>query len=74
MIKMINLTVNDDNQNKRVDSFISSIKKDISRSKIKSLIEKGFLKIYKMSLSIRKNYQKLNVLLPLQYFEAMQRF
>jgi len=45
MIKMNNLTVNDDNQNKRVDSFISSIKKDISRSKIKSLIEKGFLKI-----------------------------
>ena len=67
---MINLTVNDDNQNKRVDFFISSIKKDISRSKIKILIEKGFLKINNIKILEPSKRIKLNDKIQLELPES----
>jgi len=70
MIKMINLTVNDDNQNKRVDFFISSIKKGISRSKIKILIEKGFLKINNIKILEPSKKIKLNDKIQLELPES----
>ena len=70
MIKMINLTVNDDNQNIRVDFFISSIKKDISRSKIKILIEKGFLKINNIKILEPSKKIKLNDKIQLELPES----
>ena len=45
MNKIINLIVDKDNQNKRVDIFLSKYEKKISRTKIKNLIEKGYLEI-----------------------------
>jgi len=45
MNKIINLIVDKNNQNKRVDIFLSKYEKKISRTKIKNLIEKGYLKI-----------------------------
>ena len=45
MKKIINLIVDLDNQTKRIDTFISSNEKKISRTKIKYLIKNGFLKI-----------------------------
>ena len=40
MNKIINLIVDENNQNKRVDVFLSKYEKKISRTKIKNLIEK----------------------------------
>ena len=45
MEKIIKLIVDLNNQTKRIDTFISSIEKNISRTKIKYLIKNGFLKI-----------------------------
>jgi len=45
MNKIINLIVDENNQNKRVDVFLSKYEKKISRTKIKNLIEKGYLEI-----------------------------
>ena len=45
MNKIINLIVDENNQNKRVDAFLSKYEKKISRTKIKNLIEKGYLEI-----------------------------
>ena len=45
MNKIINLIVDENNQNKRVDVFLSKYEEKISRTKIKNLIEKGYLKI-----------------------------
>ena len=45
MNKIINLIVDKNNQNKRVDIFLSKYEEKISRTKIKNLIEKGYLKI-----------------------------
>ena len=45
MNKIINLIVDQNNQNKRVDVFLSKYEKKISRTKIKNLIEKGYLEI-----------------------------
>ena len=45
MKKIIKLIVNEDNDKKRIDSFIAFCEKRISRTKIKDLIENGFLKI-----------------------------
>ena len=45
MNKIINLIVDENNQNKRVDVFLSKNEKKISRTKIKNLIEKGYLEI-----------------------------
>jgi len=45
MNKIINLIVDENNQNKRVDVFLSKYEKKISRTKIKNLIGKGYLEI-----------------------------
>ena len=45
MNKIINLIVDQNNQNKRVDVFLSKYEKKISRTKIKNLIGKGYLEI-----------------------------
>jgi len=45
MNKIINLIVDKNNQNKRVDIFLSKYEEKISRTKIKNLIEKGYLEI-----------------------------
>ena len=45
MNKIINLIVDQNNQNKRVDVFLSKNEKKISRTKIKNLIGKGYLEI-----------------------------
>jgi 23S rRNA pseudouridine1911/1915/1917 synthase len=45
MNKIINLIVDQNNQNKRVDVFLSKYEEKISRTKIKNLIEKGYLEI-----------------------------
>ena len=45
MNKIINLIVDENNQNKRVDVFLSKNEKKISRTKIKNLIGKGYLEI-----------------------------
>ena len=47
MNKIINLIVDKNNQNKRVDIFLSKYEEKISRTKIKNLIEKGYLEINK---------------------------
>ena len=59
MNKIINLIVDENNQNKRVDVFLSKYEKKISRTKIKNLIEKGYLEInYQIVLEPSK---KLNI-------------
>ena len=45
MNKIIKLIVEESQKNRRVDTFISSFEKKISRTKIKGLTENGFLKI-----------------------------
>ncbi len=50
MKKIIKLIVNEDNDKKRIDSFIAFCEKRISRTKIKDLIENGFLKINNLKI------------------------
>ena len=45
MNKIINLIVDENNKNKRIDVFLSKFEKKISRTKIKNLIGKGYLEI-----------------------------
>ena len=52
MNKIINLIVDENNQNKRVDVFLSKYEKKISRTKIKNLIEKGYLKINNLKVLV----------------------
>ena len=59
MNKIINLIVDKNNQNKRVDIFLSKYEKKISRTKIKNLIEKGYLKIN--SLKVLVPSKKINI-------------
>ena len=59
MNKIINLIFQETNKSKRVDVFISSIEKKISRTKIKTLIENGFLKIN--NLKVIEPSKKLNL-------------
>jgi len=59
MNKIINLIVDQNNQNKRVDVFLSKNEKKISRTKIKNLIEKGYLEINKQI--VLEPSKKINV-------------
>ena len=59
MNKIINLIVDKNYQNKRVDVFLSDYKKKISRTKIKNLIKEGYLKINK--LKVEEPSKKLNI-------------
>ena len=59
MNKIINLIVDENNQNKRVDVFLSKYEKKISRTKIKNLIEKGYLKIN--NLKVLEPSKKVNI-------------
>ena len=59
MNKIINLIVDENNQNKRVDVFLSKYEKKISRTKIKNLIEKGYLKIN--NLKVFEPSKKVNI-------------
>ena len=59
MNKIINLIVDENNQNKRVDVFLSKYEKKISRTKIKNLIGKGYLKIN--SLKVLAPSKKVNI-------------
>ena len=59
MNKIINLIVDENNQNKRVDVFLSKYEKKISRTKIKNLIEKGYLKIN--YLKVLEPSKKINI-------------
>ena len=59
MNKIINLIVDENNQNKRVDVFLSKYEKKISRTKIKNLIEKGYLKIN--NLKVLAPSKKVNI-------------
>ena len=52
MNKIINLIVDKNNQNKRVDIFLSKYEEKISRTKIKNLIEKGYLKINNLKVLV----------------------
>ena len=58
MNKIINLIVDENNQNKRVDVFLSKYEKKISRTKIKNLIEKGYLEIN--NLKVLEPAKKVN--------------
>ena len=59
MNKIINLIVDENNQNKRIDVFLSKYEKKISRTKIKNLIEKGYLEIN--NLKVLEPSKKVNV-------------
>ena len=59
MNKIINLIVDQNNQNKRVDVFLSKYEKKISRTKIKNLIEKGYLEIN--NLKVLEPSKKVNI-------------
>ena len=59
MNKIINLIVDENNQNKRVDVFLSKYEKKISRTKIKNLIEKGYLEIN--CLKVLEPSKKVNI-------------
>ena len=59
MNKIINLIVDKNNQNKRVDVFLSKYEKKISRTKIKNLIEKGYLEIN--NLKVLEPSKKVNI-------------
>ena len=59
MNKIINLIVDENNQNKRVDVFLSKYEKKISRTKIKNLIEKGYLEIN--NLKVLESSKKINI-------------
>ena len=59
MNKIINLIVDENNQNKRVDVFLSKHEKKISRTKIKNLIEKGYLEIN--NLKVLEPSKKVNI-------------
>jgi len=59
MNKIINLIVDENNQNKRVDVFLSKYEKKISRTKIKNLIGKGYLEIN--SLKVLEPSKKVNI-------------
>ena len=58
MNKIINLIVDENNQNKRVDVFLSKYEKKISRTKIKNLIGKGYLEIN--NLKVLEPSKKVN--------------
>ena len=59
MNKIINLIVDENNQNKRVDVFLSKYEKKISRTKIKNLIGKGYLEIN--YLKVLEPSKKVNI-------------
>ena len=59
MNKIINLIVDENNQNKRVDVFLSKYEKKIRRTKIKNLIEKGYLEIN--NLKVLEPSKKVNI-------------
>ena len=59
MNKIINLIVDENNQNKRIDVFLSKYEKKISRTKIKNLIEKGYLEIN--NLKVLEPSKKVNI-------------
>ena len=59
MYKIINLIVDENNQNKRVDVFLSEYEKKISRTKIKNLIGKGYLEIN--NLKVLEPSKKVNI-------------
>ena len=59
MNKIINLIVDENNQNKRVDFFLSKYEKKISRTRIKNLIEKGYLKINNLKVLVPS--KKVNI-------------
>ena len=59
MNKIINLIVDENNQNKRVDVFLSKYEKKISRTKIKNLIEKGYLEINNLKVLVPS--KKVNI-------------
>jgi len=59
MNKIINLIVDENNQNKRVDVFLSKYEKKISRTRIKNLIEKGYLKINNLKVLVPS--KKVNI-------------
>ena len=59
MNKIINLIVDENNQSKRVDVFLSKYEKKISRTKIKNLIEKGYLEIN--NLKVLEPSKKVNI-------------
>ena len=59
MNKIINLIVDENNQNKRVDVFLSKYEKKVSRTKIKNLIEKGYLEIN--NLKVLEPSKKVNI-------------
>ena len=59
MNKIINLIVDENNQNKRVDVFLSKYEKKVSRTKIKNLIEKGYLKINNLKVLVPS--KKINI-------------
>ena len=59
MNKIINLIVDENNQNKRVDVFLIKYEKKITRMKIKNLIEKGYLEIN--NLKVLEPSKKVNI-------------
>ena len=59
MKKISNFLVSQDDQNKRIDVFLSKYEKKISRTKIKNLIEKGCLEINK--LKVLEPSKKINI-------------
>ena len=59
MNKIINLIVDENNQSRRVDVFLSKYEKKISRTKIKNLIEKGYLEIN--NLKVLEPSKKVNL-------------
>ena len=59
MNKIINLIVDKNYQNKRVDVFLSDYKKKISRTKIKNLIKEGCLTVN--NLRVYEPSKKLNL-------------
>ena len=59
MNKIINLIVDENNQNKRVDVFLSKYEKKVSRTKIKNLIEKGYLEINNLKVLVPS--KKINI-------------
>ena len=59
MNKIINLIIDENNQNKRVDVFLSKYEKKISRTKIKNLIEKGYFEIN--NLKVLEPSKKVNI-------------
>ena len=66
MSKIIKLIVDKNNENKRVDSFISKKEKEVSRTRIKNLILDGFLKINKNKASDPDKKIKVNDIVELE--------